>query len=276
MNETNDTDISAMINDLEDFANKTNKKKNTKNLLKVTLQPNKSLKTVPQEELFSFFEKTFLPDIKQELIKSDASRIHSLDDENDPEITSSSMSFNFVNDVKVYSRYYLKQLEFAYFMKTGKNLMVVSKNSDTFLAPISMIFHINNFLAFYSFRAMSQLHSDILHTYNVLQSQGYCGNDSDDKNTPSLSLGIKQTDTSFSLDCMNNFMDIDAPIVIKQELYFNLIKNFIKNILDNLSFKFVEINNSKTQDFVDIYPSFLENKSIFLKHLTEQLFNNKI
>ena len=264
-------DINDIITDLESFSNS----KIEKELLQINISSNNQTKQLSQEDLFLLFKDTFSPYIEESICEIDKERFLLAEKENNPESFQASMSFNFVDDVLVYARYYLQQLDFGYFLKTGRHLFIVSQSPENFLFPVHMLFHITNFLSFSSFTALNQVHLDLKDFFEKLKHEGYCSNNINDPNIPFVQFLIKQEDFVFSLSCSNNLLSINAPIELKQDFYFKLIENFIKNILNNSKIKFIDVGKNKEQDYLDIYPAFVESKKIFYKHFAEQLFRSK-
>lgn len=263
-------DISDIIKDLEDFA----LAKEGRGVLPLKNKQEKALEQNSQTELFYMFKKTLEPLVNESFLSLDNERFDEISNANEHDALVPSMSFNFVEDVKTYSKYYLQQLEFAYYLKTGKNLFVVSQDSENFLAPISMIFSIHNFLPFFSIKSIEYLQKDLNYIYEKLFNLGYC-NDSQE-NSPNLSISLRHIDFSFHLNCTNNFLDLDIPNELKHEFYFFILSRFIKNILNELDFNFVEIGKNKEQDYIDIYPAFVRNKKVFFKTLTNQIIKDTL
>jgi hypothetical protein len=260
-------DIIDILDELECFSDQ----KKNKKLLKVTLTPDGKTKNLSQTELFNLFQNNLTPYVEEAIISSDNFRKTQAEKQNTPEALKASMSYDFINDVLVYSQYYLSQLDFTYFLKTGKNLFLTGDHDSKFLAPLSMLLHIRNLLVFTSFKAIKQLQLDLQDIYLRLLDGGYCTSDENDPNLPALQLSIIQIETSFTIECSNNFLSINAPLELKQELYFRLIKNFIKEIFDELEFNFVNIDEDPKKDFINIYPSLMKSHRTFLAHMTAQL-----
>lgn len=263
-------DIIDILDDLDSFS----KSKVERKLLKVTLTQNSKLKNLSQEELLNLFSNNLHPYIEESILAADKERKEHAKNKNTPEALQASMSYDFINDVMVYSQYYLSHLDFAYFLKTGRHIFITGDNDSKFIAPLSMFFHIRNLLAFTSLKGVNQLYLDLQNSYQTLLEAGYCTSDENDPNLPALQISIIHVDTTFSIECTNNFLSINAPNELKQELYFNLLSNFIQNILKELTFDFVNIGKDKGKDFINIYPALMDSKRLFLAHMTTQLRNN--
>lgn len=263
-------DIIDILDELQGFSND----KIKKNLLKVTLTPDNKTKNLTQAELFNLFSNNLNPYVEESIISADKLRKKHAEIQNTPEALKASMSYDFITDVMVYSQHYLSQLDFTYFLKTGKNIFLTGDADTKFLAPLSMLFHIRNLLVFTSLKAIKQLYSDLQNSYLTLLNLGYCTSDENDPNLPALQLSIVQVDTFFSIECSNNFLSINAPNHIKQELYFTLLENFIKSVLNELNFEFININSDPKKDFINIYPALMNSRRTFLAHMTAQLSNH--